>query len=127
MKITDVKIKKIEGESRVKAVAAVTFDDCFAVHGINVIYGQKVLYLDNTWNYFTVEYRSKKLHDLDKKIYHYARDVIKLYTCSPLDIAYYETIHRTPWGKQCATEILTKSMSRQLDRTHQLCAAIPFM
>lgn len=99
----------------------------FDQDALNVIYGQKVLYLDNTWNYFTVEYRSKKLHDLDKKIYHYARDVIKLYTCSPLDIAYYETIHRTPWGKQCATEILTKSMSRQLDRTHQLCAAIPFM
>ena len=45
MKITDVKIKKIEGESRVKAVAAVTFDDCFAVHGINVIDGQKGMFI----------------------------------------------------------------------------------
>ena len=45
MKITDVKIKKIEGESRVKAVAAITFDDCFAVHGINVIDGQKGMFI----------------------------------------------------------------------------------
>lgn len=41
MKITDVKIKKREDESKIIAVAAVTFDDCFVVHGINVIEGQK--------------------------------------------------------------------------------------
>lgn len=41
MKVTDVKIKLLDGESRVIAVAAVTFDDCFVVHGINIINGIK--------------------------------------------------------------------------------------
>ena len=41
MKVTDVKIKLLDGESRVIAVAAVTFDDCFVVHGINIINGLK--------------------------------------------------------------------------------------
>lgn len=40
MEVTDVKIKLLDGETRVVAVAAVTFDDCFVVHGINVINGQ---------------------------------------------------------------------------------------
>ncbi|MBR2891154.1 MAG: SpoVG family protein [Bacilli bacterium] len=41
MKVTDVKIKRREDDSKIIAVAAVTFDDCFVVHGINVIEGQK--------------------------------------------------------------------------------------
>lgn len=45
MKITDIKVKMLDGESRVKAVVAVTFDDCFVVHGINVIEGQKGMFI----------------------------------------------------------------------------------
>ena len=37
MQITDVKLRKVESENRMKAVASVTFDDAFAVHDIKVI------------------------------------------------------------------------------------------
>lgn len=37
MEITSIKIKKFETESKMKAIASVTFDDCFAVHDIKVI------------------------------------------------------------------------------------------
>lgn len=45
MKVTDVKIKRREDDSKIIAVAAVTFDDCFVVHGINVIEGQKGMFI----------------------------------------------------------------------------------
>lgn len=45
MKITDVKIKRRDDDSKIIAVAAVTFDDCFVVHGINVIEGQKGMFI----------------------------------------------------------------------------------
>ena len=39
MLITDVKVRKINAEGRMKAVVSVTFDDCFVVHDIKVIEG----------------------------------------------------------------------------------------
>ena len=37
MQITDVKVRRVESENRMKAIASVTFDDAFAVHDIKVI------------------------------------------------------------------------------------------
>ena len=37
MQITEVRLRKINSENRMKAVASVTFDDAFAVHDIKVI------------------------------------------------------------------------------------------
>ena len=37
MQITDVKVRKVESENRMKAIASVTFDNAFAVHDIKVI------------------------------------------------------------------------------------------
>ena len=37
MKITDVRVKRMNSETRMKAVASVTFDDEFVVHDIKVI------------------------------------------------------------------------------------------
>lgn len=37
MEITNIKIRKFDTESKMKAIASVTFDDCFAVHDIKVI------------------------------------------------------------------------------------------
>jgi stage V sporulation protein G len=37
MEITDVKIRKIQTEGKMKGVASVTFDDVFAVHDIKII------------------------------------------------------------------------------------------
>ncbi len=45
MKITDVKVRKINAEGRMKAVVSVTFDDCFVVHDIKVIEGQEKLFI----------------------------------------------------------------------------------
>ena len=45
MQITDVKVRKINAEGRMKAVVSVTFDDCFGVHDIKVIEGQEKLFI----------------------------------------------------------------------------------
>ena len=39
MKITDIKIRKINDNSKLKAYVTVTFDDCFVVHNIKIIKG----------------------------------------------------------------------------------------
>ena len=45
MEITDVKVKLVNAESKMKAVASVTFDDAFVVHDIKVIEGEKGLFI----------------------------------------------------------------------------------
>lgn len=46
MKITSVKIRKMEKEnSRMKAIASVVLDDEFAVHDIRIIEGDKGLFI----------------------------------------------------------------------------------
>ncbi len=45
MKITDVRIRKIKEEGKMKAVVSVTFDDVFVVHDIKVIEGQNGLFV----------------------------------------------------------------------------------
>ena len=45
MKITDVRIRKIEKEGKMKAVASITIDDEFVVHDIKVIEGEKGLFI----------------------------------------------------------------------------------
>ena len=40
MKISEVKIRKVEGKDKFKAWAAITFDDSFRVHGLKVIQGK---------------------------------------------------------------------------------------
>ena len=41
MQITDIKIRKFFDEGPMKAIASVTFDDCFAVHDVKVIYARE--------------------------------------------------------------------------------------
>jgi len=43
--ITDVRIRKIGSEGKMKAVASVTFDNDFVVHDIKVIEGQSGLFI----------------------------------------------------------------------------------
>ena len=45
MNITDVRIRKIEKEGKMKAVASITIDDEFVVHDIKVIEGEKGLFI----------------------------------------------------------------------------------
>ena len=41
MQITEVRIRMIDTESKMRAVASVTFDGCFVVHDLKVIEGSK--------------------------------------------------------------------------------------
>ena len=45
MQITDTRIRMINRESKMRAVVSVTFDDCFVVHDIKVIEGEKGLFI----------------------------------------------------------------------------------
>ncbi len=45
MNITDVRVKKFNGENRLKAIAAITIDDCFVVHELRVIDGKEGLFV----------------------------------------------------------------------------------
>ncbi len=54
MTITEVKIRKIFSENALKAIVSVTFDNCFTVHDIKVVYANS--------RYFTVM-PNKKMKD----------------------------------------------------------------
>ncbi len=45
MQITDIRIRVVSNDSKMKAVASVTFDDSFVVHDIKVIEGEKGLFI----------------------------------------------------------------------------------
>ncbi len=45
MQITDIRIRVVSNESKMKAVASVTFDNAFVVHDIKVIEGEKGLFI----------------------------------------------------------------------------------
>lgn len=45
MLITDIRIRKIDKEGKMKAVASITIDDVFVVHDIKIIDGDKGLFI----------------------------------------------------------------------------------
>ncbi len=45
MNITDVRIRKINKESKMKASASITFDGAFVVHDIKIIQGDRGLFI----------------------------------------------------------------------------------
>ena len=45
MEITDIRVRKINSDGRMKAVVSVTFDNAFVVHDIKVIEGQDKLFI----------------------------------------------------------------------------------
>lgn len=45
MEITDIRIKKVASEGKMKAVASVTFDNAFVVHDVKVIEGPEKLFV----------------------------------------------------------------------------------
>ena len=45
MQITDIRIRKVEKEGKMKAVVSITIDDEFVVHDIKVIEGEKGLFI----------------------------------------------------------------------------------
>ncbi|MCI6508257.1 MAG: septation regulator SpoVG [Bacilli bacterium] len=45
MKITDVRIRKVDSQTRLKAVASITIDDAFAIHELRIIEGKNGLFV----------------------------------------------------------------------------------
>ena len=44
MQITDIKVRKVSQEGKMKAVVSVTFDEAFVVHDIKIIEGKEKLF-----------------------------------------------------------------------------------
>ncbi|OPY45026.1 MAG: putative septation protein SpoVG [Methanoregulaceae archaeon PtaU1.Bin222] len=40
MKITDIRVRKVSSEGKLKAYVTITFDDCFVVHNVKIIEGK---------------------------------------------------------------------------------------
>mgnify|MGYP006291729225 FL=1 len=40
MEITDIRVRKVEADGKLRAYVTVTFDDCFVVHNVKVIEGK---------------------------------------------------------------------------------------
>ena len=45
MEITDIRIRKVEADGKMKAIVSVTFDDMFVVHDMKIIEGQNGLFI----------------------------------------------------------------------------------
>ena len=45
MNVTDVRIRKMDKDGKLKAVASITIDDCFVIHDIKIIEGDKGLFI----------------------------------------------------------------------------------
>ncbi len=45
MKISDIRIRRLEGDGKMKALCAITIDDVFVIHDIKVIEGEKGLFI----------------------------------------------------------------------------------
>ena len=45
MKITDVRLRKLSDEGKMRGIVSVTFDDAFVVHDIKIIEGQSGLFI----------------------------------------------------------------------------------
>jgi stage V sporulation protein G len=45
MDITDIRVRKVTGEGKLKAYVTVTFDDCFVVHNVKIIEGKSGVFI----------------------------------------------------------------------------------
>lgn len=45
MEITDIRIRRIAGEGKLKAYVTVTFDNCFVVHNVKIIEGKNRVFI----------------------------------------------------------------------------------
>ncbi|MDR1858488.1 MAG: septation regulator SpoVG [Treponema sp.] len=45
MEITDIRIRKVAGEGKLKAYVTITFDNCFVVHNVKIIEGKTGVFI----------------------------------------------------------------------------------
>lgn len=86
---------------------------------LNVLFHDKVLYLDGSWNQFVFMHRKDNVEKLDKAIFHYATDLLILYSHSQIDLEYFRTICRTPWIDYEMNHQFEQCFDRMNDRVYQ--------
>jgi stage V sporulation protein G len=45
VEITDIRVRKVAGEGKLKAYVTVTFDDCLVVHNVKIIEGKNGVFI----------------------------------------------------------------------------------
>ncbi len=45
MKITDIKIRKVLNDNKIKAIVSVTLDNCLAIHDIRIVEGNERIFV----------------------------------------------------------------------------------
>ena len=45
MEVTEIRIRKVEAEGKLKAYVTITFDNCFVVHNVKIIEGKTGLFI----------------------------------------------------------------------------------
>lgn len=86
---------------------------------LNVLFHDKVLYLDDSWNQFVFIHRKDNVEKLDKAIFHYAGTLLMLYSHSQIDFEYFRTICRTPWIDYEMNHQFEQCFGRMNDRVYQ--------
>lgn len=91
---------------------------------LNVLFHDKVLYLDDSWNQFVFMHRKDNVEKdnvekLDKAIFHYAGTLLMLYSHSQIDLEYFRTICRTPWIDYEMNHQFEQCFGRMNDRVYQ--------
>lgn len=86
---------------------------------LNVLFHNKVLYLDGSWNQFAYLHRKDNVEKLDKAIFHYAATLLMLYSHSQIDLEYFRVICRTPWIDYEMNHQFEQCFGRMNDRVNQ--------
>ncbi len=90
VKVTDVRMRlvKNENEAKLKAYADITFEDCFVIHGLKVIDGQKGMF---------VAMPSRKMPNGEfKDIAHPITPELRKYVTDTVIEKYDEVLRNTP-------------------------------
>lgn len=86
---------------------------------LNVLFHNKVLYLDGNWNQFVYLHRKDNVEKLDKAVFHCAATLLMLYSHSQIDLEYFRTICRTPWIDYEMNHQFEQCFGRMNDRVNQ--------
>lgn len=86
---------------------------------LNVLFHNKVLYLDGSWNQFVYLHRKDNVEKLDKAVFHCAATLLMLYSHSQIDLEYFRTICRTPWIDYEMNHQFEQCFGRMNDRVNQ--------
>lgn len=85
----------------------------------NVLFHNNILYLDSSWNQFVYSHREENIDTLNPGIYHFAADVLVVYSNSKINMEYFKTLCRTPWSDYEIENRIGGCVRRLNDRINQ--------